>query len=62
MKQEIEKYDPHQQDRELLAKAQEIAELFQRAVKLGYSIVCTPEQLTLLIKICEELSLQKVEK
>ena len=30
---------------ELLQKAQEIAELFQRAIKLGYSITCTPEQL-----------------
>ena len=37
---------------ELLQKAQEIAELFQRAIKLGYSITCTPEQLK---NACDDL-------
>lgn len=43
-----------QDDRELLTRAQEIVELFQRAIKLGYSITFTPEQLRTLLTICEE--------
>jgi hypothetical protein len=49
-------------DRELLAKAQEISELFKRAVELGYSITFSPEQLKLLIAICEEGHLIKTPK
>ena len=50
------------EDRDLLAKAQEVAELFQRAVKLGYSITFSPEQLKLLIAICEEARLTKSQE
>jgi hypothetical protein len=49
-------------DRALLEKAQEIAELFKRAVELGYSITFSPEQLKLLIAICEEGHLIKTSK
>lgn len=49
------------ESRELLTQANEIAELFKRAVELGYSITFSPEQLKLLIKICEEGHLIKKE-
>lgn len=42
-----------------LGRAQEIVELLQRAVKLGYSITFAPEQLRLVVKLLEEATLQK---
>lgn len=43
-------------------KAQEIVDLFQTAIKLGYSVSFTPEQMKLLITICEEGYLVKERK
>lgn len=50
------------EDRELLDKAQEIAELFQRAVRLGYSISMSPEQMSTVVAILECAELVKLEK
>lgn len=47
------------EDLELLTRAQEMVELFQRAIKLGYSITFTPEQLRVLLTVCEEGHLTK---
>jgi hypothetical protein len=47
------------EDRELLTKAQEIVELFQRAIHLGYSISFSPEQMKALLAICENGCLVK---
>lgn len=49
-------------DIQMLAKAQEIAELFQRAVKLGYSISMSPEQMKTVIEILECAQLVKIGK
>lgn len=48
-----------EEDRELLNKAQEMVELFQRAIKLGYSISFAPDQLKTLLEICENGCLVK---
>ncbi len=47
---------------ELMQKAQEIMELFQRAIKLGYSISLSPEQMKTFVEICELAELIKGEK
>lgn len=49
-------------DRAMLTKADELVRLFQDAIKLGYSITFTPEQLQALVTICENGYLVKQEK
>jgi glucose uptake protein GlcU len=49
-------------DRAMLTKAQEIVDLFQTAIKLGYSITFSLEQMRVLIAICEEGYLIKERK
>jgi hypothetical protein len=46
----------------LLEKAGEMMRMFEAAIKLGYSISFSPEQLKLLIAICEEGYLVKSRK
>jgi hypothetical protein len=46
-------------DRELLMRAQEIAELLQRAARLGYSLVLQPDQMRLLVELLENAGLAK---
>jgi hypothetical protein len=48
--------------RAMLNKADEIVKLLQTAVDLGYSITFSPEQLRVLIAICEEARLIKQGK
>lgn len=50
------------EDRKLLDKAQEIVDLFRDAIRLGYSITFSPEQMQLLIAICEEGHLIKAKR
>jgi glucose uptake protein GlcU len=38
----------------MLTKAEEIVDLFQTAIRLGYSITFSPEQMRVLVAICEE--------
>lgn len=50
------------EDRAILEKAEELMRLFQDAIRLGYSITFTPEQLQALIAICESGHLIKTPK
>lgn len=46
----------------LMRKAQEIAELLQRAIKLGYSISMPPEQMQIVVEILECADLVKIKR
>jgi hypothetical protein len=62
MKAELSKEVFTQEDRDLLDKATELFKLFQDAIKLGFSISFTPDQLKELVEICEAGYMFRPEK
>jgi hypothetical protein len=53
--------DQERETLELMAKANDIAELLQRAIKLGFTISMAPEQMQTVIDIFEGAQLIKVK-
>lgn len=62
MDEALSKSVVYNENREMLEKAQEIVALFQDAIKLGYAISFSPDQLKTLVAICENGYLYKPTK
>lgn len=53
MSQQLSTVTTNAEDSETITKLEELVKLFKDAIKLGYSITFTPEQMKALIVICE---------
>lgn len=58
----VKQSDEDQRLLALMRKAQEIAELLQRAIRLDYSISIPPEQMKVVVEILECAELIKIKK
>lgn len=53
MSEQLSTVTTNAEDSETITKLEELLKLFRDAIRLGYSITFTPEQMKALIVICE---------